>query len=225
MSCYLSSTATNLSNNGVSDTIRKQSLTLSPSLFLPPFFFNWASSLPVARNPFLTSLVLLACSVLRWIPGEAEQRMQLRNWDVSQPVVGRQIVMPKFYKHPLLHICTVSYWTSEPLTYQRFPPLLLICQSFLLSCYRIFNISQPFYLSFHTPSPIFRLPVFFFPSVRSRRCLCALLTASVALRPSWQSSSLKGSCVTAAAASADPRPPANFTTKYVWADCAVCLLG
>lgn len=126
--------------------MRKQSLTLSPSLFLPPFFFNWASSLPVARNPFLTSLVLLACSILRWIPGEAEQRMQSRNWDVSQPVVGRQIVMPKFYKHSPLHICTVSYWTFEPSTYQSFPPLLLICQSFLLSCYYIF---------LHLPSLLF----------------------------------------------------------------------
>ena len=146
VSCYLSSTATNLSNNGVSDTMQKQSLTLSPSLFLPPFFFNWASSLPVARNPFLTSLVLLACSILHRISGEAEQRMQSRNWDVCQPVVGRQIVMPKFYKHSPLHSCTVSYWTFEPSTYQSFPPLLLICQSFLLSCYLTF---------LHLPSLLF----------------------------------------------------------------------
>lgn len=129
------------------------------------------------------------------------------------------IIIPKFYKHsPCIFHFTVL---QTELLNLRFRVLLLSCLFFNPFSSPATIFSFPFFFSHPSLSP----PVCLFSSsVRSLQCLCAPLTASVPLRPSWQSFSPKGNYVTVAAALADPLPPASFITKYVWALSVLCVV-
>lgn len=184
--------------------LSSSSSSSSPPLPVPrshaSSFLLLPSLLPAQKStPYLISCA--AGSNLRSVWAEALKDNAITNLRCQTMSGGVHIVIPKSF-FALFHRMNSTLLFS----------FLRLGNYIYINCHLLFF---PFFLS-HSVTRLSRLTsVFFVSAVTSRRCLCALLTATVPPTLSWQSYTLKGSYVTAAAALADHLPPASFIIKYV----------